>query len=106
MKSSANNHDCRRNGDRRMLHDFWSSMDKEVRLDSCIAYEVAVINHSEHPTLASCCGHGRYKKTIVVATADGEAVEILSGKVIPRKRRFYVKDADGFYFIPEVECHG
>ena len=29
-------------------------------------------------------------------------IEICSNKEIPRKRRFYVKDKNGYYYIPEV----
>jgi len=99
-------HECRRNGDTRLLTMFSDFPDeKEVRLDSCIAHEVAVLNHSESPTLASCCGHGRYQKTIVVPVSDDEnsAMEWFTKIIIPRKRRFYVRDAEGFYYIPEVE---
>jgi len=29
-------------------------------------------------------------------------IEVLSGIVIPRKTRFYVKDGEGYYYIPEI----
>jgi len=53
------------------------------------------------PTLAHCCGHGKYPETIVVDSPSG-AYELNTGVKIPRKRRFYRKDAEGFYYIPEV----
>jgi hypothetical protein len=53
--------------------------------------------------LACCCGHGRYKRTIIFRTTDGRAVEYYSGQTIPRKKRFYVRDKDQVFFVPEVE---
>ena len=53
-------------------------------------------------TLACCCGHGRYPPTIVIEDSDGNNREIFSDIVIPRKRLFYHKDEDGYYFITEV----
>jgi len=58
-------------------------------------------------TLACCCGHGGYPETIVcegvVEGVDkGVIIEFNSQKVIPRRRRFYLKDANGFFYIPEV----
>lgn len=63
-------------------------------------------NSSLEP-LASCCGHNRYPKTIVVRfRADkGFVFEYFSGVIIPRKRRFYKRDKEGYYFIPEVIRH-
>jgi len=52
-------------------------------------------------TLASCCGHGKYPETIVVKTIYG-MFEWNSGVKIPRKKRFYIKDSEGIYYIPEV----
>ena len=52
--------------------------------------------------LACCCGHGKYPMTIVVRTRAGIILDLNSATVIPRKSRFYVKDKDGYYFIPET----
>jgi hypothetical protein len=30
-------------------------------------------------------------------------MELFSGKLIPRKRRYYLKDKEGLYYIPEVQ---
>ena len=58
-------------------------------------------------TRACCCGHGKYPKTVIVEKTDvnGEVTnyELISGKVIPRKRNFYKKDKQGYYYIPEVK---
>ena len=40
--------------------------------------------------------------TIVFETPAGP-VEWYSGAKIPRKKRFYVTDSRGFYYIPEVK---
>jgi len=57
-------------------------------------------------TRACCCGHGRYAKTVIIETRYIMGVvknyELFTGRVIPRKRRFYVKDNDGYFFIPEL----
>ena len=52
--------------------------------------------------LGSCCGHGKYPPTIVVSTLYNVIVELISEKEIPRKRKFYKKDKDGDYYIPEA----
>jgi len=53
-------------------------------------------------TLASCCGHGKYPMTIVIKGILGYPLEIFSNKTILRKKKFYKKDKDGYYFIPET----
>ncbi|MDP4039850.1 MAG: hypothetical protein Q8P57_04710 [Candidatus Pacearchaeota archaeon] len=53
-------------------------------------------------TYACCCGHGKYPMTIIVKNIKSEFVEIVSGKKIPRKKRFYLKDKQGYYYIPEL----
>lgn len=57
-------------------------------------------------TLGCCCGHGKYPMTIVVENKMGLVYELISSKVITRKRNFYKKDEDGYYYIPETikEC--
>ena len=53
-------------------------------------------------TLACCCGHGKYPTTIVVKR--GKAVrELRTGIALSAKRRFYRRDASGFYYIPQVK---
>lgn len=55
---------------------------------------------------ACCCGHKRYKKTVIIETTDlnGDVTnyELFTGKIIPRKKKFYKKDKQGHYFLPEV----
>lgn len=59
-----------------------------------------MLHEDEYQILACCCGHGRYPMTIVVR--GFETFEIFSGARIKRKKRFYTKDADGYFYIPEV----
>lgn len=79
------------------------------RIDPCIAYEVECINKyiKNVKTIASCCGHGKYPKTIIVKdTITGKVWEFNSNVVLadkPRKsHKYYKKDSDGIYYIPEV----
>lgn len=75
---------------------------KRKRIDACIANLIVRLNKSGITTLASCCGHETYPMTIVALDRFGSPYEFITGKSIPRKRRFYKKDSKGFYFIPEV----
>jgi hypothetical protein len=71
-------------------------------IDPCLRSELEVMERAGFRVLASCCGHGRYPKTIVIRWRFGKVLEMEHGRIIPRKRRFYRKDSDGFYYIPEV----
>jgi hypothetical protein len=51
--------------------------------------------------LACCCGHGKYPMTIVVSFGILR-FDLVSGKYIPRKKKFYKRDKNGRYYIPEV----
>lgn len=78
---------------------------KPVRVDNCLKRLIPVIDGLLHncDLVGCCCGHGRYPMTIVVRyRRDGRIRELLSGTDLPRKKRFYVKDKDGYYYIPEV----
>jgi len=67
-------------------------------IDPCIKNLIEYIPN----TFACCCGHGKYPMTIIVKNVKGEFIEIISGKVIPRKKKFYKKDKRGVFYIPEV----
>ena len=85
-------------------------------IDPCMNRLINFINtHPSVKTLASCCGHGKYSMSIVIkykdttVSRDGtkqrnvwKKREMLSGIELKHKSRFYVKDNQGFYFIPEV----
>ena len=75
------------------------------RIDPCMREMIGIANTHVIglKTLACCCGHDRYSGTMVVRLPNGGAMEFFSKKLIPRKRRFYMKDLYGYYYIPEVD---
>lgn len=70
------------------------------RIDKCIENLMNYIDR-DYEVLASCCGHGRYPMTIVVKFKKN-IFDIISQENIPRKRKFYKRDSQGYYYIPEV----
>lgn len=74
-----------------------------TRIDPCMRPLIKYLRSLHVNTLACCCGHGKYPMTIVALCGFGqEPCEILSGVWIPRKKRFYKRDKEGIYYIPEV----
>lgn len=72
------------------------------RIDPCMEHILGFINATEsYRPIASCCGHLVYPMTIVVTNGKINW-DLISNKIIPRKRRFYKKDSDGYYYIPET----
>jgi len=71
------------------------------RIDPCMLNAIFRMRQYGIKTLSCCCGHGRYPMSIVVKDKQG-IYELFSDKEIPRKKRFYVSDKDGYYYIPEV----
>ena len=63
---------------------------------------IAFLNRQGIKTLACCCGHSKYPMTIVIATKIDLRQEICNEVFIPRKKKFYKKDMEGYYNIPEV----
>jgi hypothetical protein len=79
---------------------------KTIRIDPCMKFLIKSLNNYGMKTVACCCGHGYCSPTVVVEQKFGNKMEyfdLFSGIHIPRKKRFYKKDALGFYYIPEVE---
>jgi len=75
----------------------------QKRVDKCLANLIVFINgNTSFRTLGSCCGHGRYPMSIICRSPFGFNIDICSGKIIPRKRKFYKRDSDGYYYIPEA----
>jgi len=68
------------------------------RIDKCMKNIIKIIPG----TFGCCCGHGKYPMTIILKNVHGEFYEAFSDKIIPRKRKFYKKDKQGYYYIPEV----
>lgn len=77
------------------------------RIDNCMKGLIKFLSRKNsihyHETLACCCGHDKHPMTIVVKNKHGLIYDLVSLKVIPRKRRFYVRDKKGVYFIPETK---
>ncbi|GAG87699.1 unnamed protein product, partial [marine sediment metagenome] len=50
------------------------------------------------------CGHGKYPMTIIIQNTKLKECrwDLVSGKMIPRKKKFYRKDSEGYYYVPEV----
>ena len=74
------------------------------KIDKCMKELIEILQCRGVKTLACCCGHKKYPMTIVILQGletDPYAFEIISQQVIPRKKRFYSKDKQGYYFIPE-----
>jgi len=77
-----------------------STIDKCMR--QCITTLDAMSDKGKIKVVSCCCGHGRYNKTIVVKNSIGWTWELLSGINLGRKKRFYKRDSDGYYYIPEI----
>ena len=78
------------------------------RIDPCLKPLLTWLKESSYysyTTVASCCGHGKYSMSIVVKeTKEGviDYRELFTGKYIFRKKRFYKRDKEGYYYIPEA----
>jgi len=74
------------------------------KIDKCMLPIIEWLNTHNINTVACCCGHGIYPKTIIVEEKDIKNVtqyrEIFSGRIIKRTKRFYKKDEEGYYYIP------
>jgi hypothetical protein len=76
------------------------------RIDKCMQNLVSFINetNSGWQSISSCCGHGKYRPTLILETFGIPSyLEVFSGKLIPKRRKIYKKDKNGYYFIPELE---
>ncbi|MBD3231121.1 hypothetical protein GF322_00505 [Candidatus Dependentiae bacterium] len=78
----------------------------DTRIDPCIKNLIHNINFflpKEVKTIASCCGHGKYPMTILIRGKNPEkAMDLVSGKFIDRKKKFYKRDSENYYYIPET----
>ncbi|MFW9872928.1 MAG: hypothetical protein ACFFG0_07490 [Candidatus Thorarchaeota archaeon] len=75
------------------------------RIDECLIKFIERINkYTPFKTLASCCGHGKYKPTIVIKDKNNTIFELFTKKILgTRKRnRYYKKDKENYYYIPEL----
>ena len=75
----------------------------DTRIDTCMRKEIEELNKEGIITLACCCGHGKYPKTIIIKhSGTKQPYEYFSKQYILRKKRFYKRDKKGVYFIPET----
>lgn len=65
--------------------------------------EIAYLHKWGIKTLGCCCGHSKYQRTVVTKIGN-DNIEYFTGIVIPRKTRFYKRDKNGIFYIPEVEA--
>ena len=72
----------------------------DTRIDLCMRKKIKEMNDMKIKTVACCCGHDKYFPTIVAKYGD-VYLEFITGTKIPRIRRFYKRDEEGIYFIPE-----
>jgi len=71
-------------------------------IDPCMKSAVWILRKRFKVNIvACCCGHGKYPMSIIIKDKLG-IYELFSEKEIPRKKRFYKKDKQGVYFIPEA----
>lgn len=90
------------------IREDYTSGDKRIdkigktRVDGCLANLIWYLNNHGCETLGCCCGHGKYNISIVYKSPNGKIWDLISGIEIKRKKRFYLKDKQGYYYIPEV----
>lgn len=75
------------------------------RIDICLKKIVKRLNKQPNfKTLACCCGHKKYSPTIIIKDKKGRIFEFFSRKQldIKKRNRYYKKDINGFYYIPET----
>lgn len=87
---------------RNTIKTYVEMSNKSVRVDSCISMLIYTLNRNGIKTLGSCCGHGKYNLSIVIQGLGGEIIDMVSGIEIPRKKRFYKRDKEGYFYIPEL----
>lgn len=83
---------------------------RNFRVDACLRDKIKALLDKGVVTVACCCGHGKYPETIVVRRFIGNQpylIELNSGIPIRNRTvRIYKRDAEGFYYIPEVQKYG
>jgi len=78
----------------------------DTRIDPCMKCFIDYFNSycaDRLTILACCCGHSKYPMSLVVKDKNNNIFEMFSGIEIPRPVRFYKRDKQGYYYIPEVQ---
>jgi len=76
-----------------------------TRIDKCMKPLIQWLKSCDYDTVACCCGHDKYPMTVIVKemrTGIPKYWELFSDTHIPRNRKFYKKDKQGYYYIPEI----
>lgn len=79
------------------------------RIDPCMQTLIERFDRIINPNVkivGCCCGHGKYPMTLVMKRhfyGTFYIYELFSGESIERKKKFYKKDKQGYYYIPEVK---
>ncbi len=72
-------------------------------IDKCMIPLLAVLKaYTPYKVIACCCGHKKYPMTIVYENGKGNIWELISDIKMTRTKRFYRRDAEGYYYIPET----
>ena len=86
-----------------------------TKIDKCMLNLIKMLNialcEDQHTVVACCCGHGKYPMTLIIKEeiyingkhAGFKIREWFSDVLIPRKKKFYKRDKQGHYYIPEVK---
>jgi len=79
---------------------------KGTRIDPCMRVLIKNLNYflSGLKIKACCCGHGKYPMSIIVQDINPSfgVLDLVSGLHLPRRRKFYKKDKQGYYYISET----
>jgi len=71
-------------------------------IDPCMKNIIHTLKDYGFDIRACCCGHHKYDMTIVCYSEIlNEYFDFMTLKTIYRKNKFYKKDKNGFYYIPE-----
>lgn len=72
------------------------------RIDPCIKNLIKELKKLGLNIKGCCCGHKKYPLTIVVERADKTRYDLVSNVEIPRRKKSYKRDKEGYYYIPET----
>lgn len=78
-------------------------LNRTVKVDGFMTNIITALGLTHYKTLACCSGRGKYPVTIFVKDVLG-IFDLISGRAISRKKRFYFKDDRRFYYLPETIC--
>ena len=74
------------------------------RIDKCMRPLIKLLEKDGYKNIvACCCGHCKYPMTIIVKLSNGLHQELFTGIHILRKKKFYKRDDEGYYYIPELD---